>query len=121
MLEVSTMIIYAILVVFLDKIITLDNIKTVMKNQPSKDALSIEKNPLAQWLFRNYGLATGTILMFIVSLLQFLIAFLFLRWLSAFFWSNPGDISFYIIFGIYCLTIINNLFFLYKFSKVKEK
>ena len=111
----------ATMLIIADKIITLMNIKTVQRNQPSKDALSIEKNPLAKWLFREYGLAVGSILMTFVSAIQFIIAMIFLQWAFNPFVANPFNVAFAIMVTLYGVTLINNTFWLIRYRKVKEK
>jgi hypothetical protein len=58
----TVIIIIAIILITLDKGLTVLNIKAVEKNNPSVDALSIEKNPLAKFAFQKTGLLWGSIL-----------------------------------------------------------
>ena len=108
-----------VLLVGIDKAITVSNIKAVEKNFPEVDRYSIEKNPLAKSFFNKFGLAWGTILYGVFSVLTFLIALKILDWsISLFKVTNSFSIAFWILIVFYCMVIGNNLFFLLKFSKV---
>lgn len=115
-------VVLAIIIIFiiLDKSITLANIKAVQKNFPKvKDPLSIEKNPVAKFFFQKFGLVGGSILFGIVSFFLALI-FMALVWFALqFFWPQTAlSMSFYVLCLVYGFTIVNNLFFLLKFSKL---
>lgn len=108
-----------VLLVGIDKIITVANIKAVEKNFPEIDKYSIEKNPLAKFFFKRCGLIGGTILYGILSVLTFILALILLEWtLKLFNVVNAQSISLYIMIILYCLVIGNNLFFLLKFSRI---
>ncbi|MGC9309862.1 MAG: hypothetical protein ACP5D2_04175 [Candidatus Nanoarchaeia archaeon] len=115
------MIIGAVVFIFLDKMITLENINTVAETKSLAQAITIEKNPLAKWLFVSYGLGAGTILMSIVSAIQFLLSWILLNWILTPFSSIPDQIAFYILAAIYIATIINNSIFLIKFKLDNKK
>jgi len=108
-----------ILLVGIDKAITVANIKAVEKNFPGMDKYSIEKNPLAKAFFNKFGLAWGTIFYGLLSIITFLIALKLLDWcISLFKVTNSLSIALWILIIFYCMVIGNNLFFLLKFSKV---
>lgn len=108
-----------VILVGIDKIITVVNIQTVEKNFPEMDKYDIEKNPVAKFFFKKCGLLWGTIIYGILSVLTFIIALLLIEWtLKLFGVVNAQSISLYIMILLYCLVIGNNLFFLLKFSKV---
>ena len=106
--------------IVLDKALTVANIKAVQKNFPKiKDPLSIEKNPVARYFFKNYGLITGSILYGILSLILALL-FMAISWFTLhFFWPTTAwSMAFYILCLVYGYTIVNNFFFFLKFTKV---
>ena len=108
-----------ILLVGVDKIITVANIKAVEKNFPEVNKYDIEKNPIAKFFFTKCGLLWGTIIYGILSVLTFILALILLEWtLKLFGVVNAPSISLYVMILLYCLVIGNNLFFLLKFSKV---
>lgn len=108
-----------ILLVGIDKIITVANIKAVEKNFPEIEPYSIEKNPIAKFFFKQCGLIGGTALYFVLSVITFIIALMLIEWtLKLFNVVNASSIALYIMIILYCLVIGNNLFFLLKFSKV---
>lgn len=108
-----------IILVTLDKGITVMNIKAVEKNFPEVDKFSIEKNPIAKFFFVKCGLVGGTILYWFISILTFLLALILLEWMLKLFGVvNAFSISLYVMILLYCLVIGSNLFFLLKFSKV---
>ena len=108
-----------ILLVGIDKAITVANIKAVEKNFPQIDKFSIEKNPLAKFFFVKFGLGWGTILYGLFSIITFLIALKLLDWgISLFKVTNSFSIALWILIVFYCMVIGSNLFFLLKFSRV---
>ena len=108
-----------VLLVGIDKAITFANIKAVEKNFPEVDKYSIEKNPLAKFFFKNFGLIGGTIVYFILSVITFLIALKLLDLCLALFRvTNSFSIALWIMIILYCIVIGNNLFFLLKFNGV---
>lgn len=108
-----------VLLVGVDKAITVANIKAVEKNFPEVNKYDIEKNPIAKSFFNKYGLAWGTIFYGLLSVITFLIALKILDWsISLFKVTNSFSIALWIMVILYCIVIGNNLFFLLKFSKV---
>ena len=115
----TIIIVVIILLVSLDKLLTVANIKSVEKNFPEIDRLSIEKNPIAKSFFIKYGLIWGTALYWLLSIITFLIALGLISWtLSLFKVTNHLSISLWLIMIFYGFTIMNNLFFLLKFNGV---
>lgn len=105
-----------LLLIGMDKALTVANILMVNKNFPEQmkgDYYHIEKNPLAKWFFHKNGLFGGTILYGIVSILT-LFAFYGVFRLLTF----NSQTSLYVIFMLYGLVIFNNLFFLFKYSRI---
>ena len=87
------------LLVSVDKIITVANIKAVEKNFPEIDRYSIEKNPLAKNFFIKFGLGWGTLLYGVFSVITFLVALKLLDWsLSLFKITNSFSIALWIMF-----------------------
>ncbi len=108
-----------VLLVGIDKIITVANIQAVEKNFPEIDKFSIEKNPLAKFFFTKFGLIGGTIVYFILSVITFLISLKLLDWcLHLLKVTNSFSIALWIMIILYCVVIGSNLFFLLKFSRV---
>lgn len=115
-----TIVIFIIIaLVAADKLLTIANINAVKKNFPNVDPLSIEKNPLAKAFFQQHGLLYGSIFYGIFSIICF-IAFMFLlSWtLKSFGINNSLSISLYVIIIFYGLVIVNNFYFLLKFSRI---
>jgi len=120
-MEINWAIVIAIIIILvsLDKLLTVVNIKAVEKNYPEVDRLSIERNPLAKNFFIQYGLVWGTALYWLFSVLTFLIALGLLSWcLSMFKVTNYFSISLWILMIFYGFVIMNNLFFALKFNGV---
>jgi len=120
-MEINWTIVIAIIIllVSIDKILTVINIKAVEKNYPNVDRLSIEKNPLAKNFFIQYGLVWGTALYWLFSIITFLIALGLLSWcLSLFKVTNHLSISLWTLMIWYGFVIMNNLYFLLKYSQV---
>ena len=108
-----------IVLVTLDKGITFMNVKAVEKNFPQVDKYSIEKNPIAKYFFKQFGLVGGTILYWILSIITFILALILLEWMLKLFGVvNALSISLWIMIIFYCMVIGNNLFFLLKFSRI---
>jgi len=102
-----------VILVSLDKVITVINILQVNKNFPDAvkdEPYKIEKNPLAKWFFNNLGLTMGTIFYGLISILTLFIAYYLLG-----FMVRP-QISLYIIIMVYGLVLANNFYFLFKYS-----
>ena len=101
----------AVCLIALDKTTTYHTILAVHKKYPRKDALSVEKNPLAIYFFKKFGLFPGTFFYAIFSLFSFFFAV----WLLDFLFSYA--IAFTVIAVIYVLVIINNFRWLIKYSR----
>lgn len=98
-----------------DKGLTVANIKQTWKNFPDEvkeDPFKAEKNPVAKWFFERYGLFKGTLLMALLSLITLFVAL----WVGKLFFKTA--IVLYILIMLYGIVIINNLYFLLKFSKI---
>ncbi len=112
-------IIILVALVVADKLITVANINAVKKNFPKIDPLSIERNPLAKWFFQKCGLVWGTILYGIVSIITILIfMFLINSFLKSVGVTNSLSVSLWIAMVFYGIVILNNLYFLLKYSKI---
>jgi uncharacterized protein YacL len=108
-------IIIALILIFLDKLITAMTILRVEKNYPNKDKFSVEKNPVALYFFRNYGLLAGTILYFILSYFMFNFSVWLLSFVIGTFYS------FLVIASIYVLVIINNIRWFVRFGNKSQE
>lgn len=110
-----TLLLIFLVIVVLDKGITLVNIKQTWKNFPDQikdDLYKAEKNPLAKWFFQKLGLTLGTIVYALLSVLTLFLAFFILQRITG------ETIALFIIFLVYGLVISNNAFYLLKYSKV---
>jgi len=103
--------IIAIFLIFCDKLTTALTIKAVEVKFPNKDKWSVEKNPLALYFFKQFGLLPGSLLYGIFSIFSFF----FCVWILNLFLSFI--ISFIIIATIYVLVLINNIKWFLKYSK----
>lgn len=101
-----------ILLIGVDKALTITNIKTVEKNHPGINPLQIEKNPIAKWFMEKFGAVYGSLAYSFVSLGTMFLAFFILRGLFGENWAL------YIIFIIMGLVIMNNLFWFLKYSRI---
>ena len=108
-------IIIALVLIFLDKLITVMTILRVEKNYPNKDKFSVEKNPLALYFFKNFGLNLGSVFYFILSYFTFN----FSVWLLSFLIGTLY--AFYSISFIYVLVIINNVKWFIKFGNKSQE
>jgi len=115
-----TIVIFIIIaLVAADKLLTVANINAVKKNFPNTDPLSIERNPLAREFFKQHGLMWGTLTYGLLSVICFIIAMFLLHWcLKLFGVTNSLSISLYVIMLFYGYVILNNTYFLLKFSKI---
>lgn len=115
-----TIIIFIIItLVVADKLLTVANINAVKKNFPDIDPLSIERNPVAKEFFKQHGLMWGSITYGLFSILCFLIAMFLIHWmLKLFHVTNSLSIALYIIMAWYAFVLMNNFYFLLKFSKI---
>jgi len=117
--KIVWVLILIIVLVTLDKGITIANVKAAEKNFPEIDKFSVEKNPIAKWSFNKFSLIGGTILFGLFSIITFILALILIELtLKQFGVTNAFSISLWIVIILYCMTIGNNLFFLLKFSKV---
>ena len=114
-----TVVIVAIVLISLDKGITVMNIKAVEKNHPEVDKYSIEKNPLAQASFKKFGLAGGTLIYWVFSLATFFFA-LWMFYYPASAWApdNGFPVAFYFMCMLYALVIMNNFYFFLRYNKL---
>jgi hypothetical protein len=96
----------------LDKGLTILNIHQVQKNFPEADAIGIEKNPVARFFFKNFGIWGGTIIYGLISLLLMILVFFILKHFFG------EAIALYAIFMLYVIALGNNIFFLLKYSKI---
>jgi hypothetical protein len=101
----------ALILIFLDKLVTFCTIIEAGKKFPDKDKFSVEKNPLAQYFFKVFGLTMGSIYYGIFSFFSFF----FSVWILDFIFTYMT--SFIIITIIYVVVIINNIRWLVKFSR----
>ena len=114
-MELKIILIIFIVLIVLDKGLTVFNILLVNKNFPEatkNDYYVVEKNPLAKWFFREFGLINGSIVYGFISLLTLFIAYFLLTLVVS------DSISLYLLFIAYSLVILNNLYFLLKFAKI---
>ncbi len=110
-----TLLLIFVVLVSLDKGITLINIKQTWKHFPDDikdDLYKAEKNPAAKWFFEKLGLNWGTIVYLLVSIVTLFLTFLLLQWLFG------ETIALFVIFILYGFVIANNAFFLLKFSRI---
>jgi hypothetical protein len=112
-----TIICIAIILIAIDKGLTVANIKAVQKNTPEVDPLSIEKNPVAKFVFQKTGLFWGTILYGLFSLATFFFAML-LFYYPAKIWApnNAIGVSFYVMCILYSIILMNNFYFLLRYN-----
>jgi len=114
-----TVIIVALVLITLDKGITIMNIKVVEKNYPNVDPYSIERNPVAKFTFQKFGLYGGSAIYWVFALATFFFAIL-LFYYPAKAWA-PGTavpVAFYVMCIFYSFVIMNNFYFLLKYSKL---
>jgi hypothetical protein len=99
----------ALALVGLDKLTTILVIKKAMKKYGDR-ALSMEKNPLQSYFFKEFGLNWGAVIYGLFSLFTFF----FSTWLLSFpiglTSSNSWGIAYGVIASLYGIVIINNLF-----------
>ncbi len=115
-MKLSILIIIFLVLIFLDKGITVANVKQTWNNFPDavkEDPFLIEKNPMAKWSFEKFGLYNGSFVMGVISLATLLLAFSILN-----FAFKSQLIALYILMIAYGLVITNNLYFLLKYSKM---
>lgn len=111
----TTLLTIFIILVMLDKGLTLINIVQVNKHFPDAmkgDTYKIERNPAAKFFFERCGLWGGTVLYGVISLLTLIIFFFIFSWIFS------ERIALYIIFIFYGFVILNNTYFLLKYSTI---
>jgi len=115
-----TVVIVAMVLITLDKGITVMNIKAVEKYHPEvEDRLSIERNPLAKASFRKFGLFGGSVIYWIFSLATFFFAlYMFSFPASIYAPKNAWGVSLYVMMIFYSFVIMNNLYFFLRYSKL---
>lgn len=100
----------------LDKLTTYLNISTVQKRYPKIDATQVEKNPMARYFFRMYGLVNGSIIYAVISMFSFIIAFGLLAWTISFFSASYLWNSLIALDVIYLMVILWNLNMFFRFK-----
>ena len=115
----TTVFIVAVILITLDKGLTVMNIVTVAKNHPDVDPYSIERNPLAKLSFQKFGLGYGTVLYWFLSLGTFYIALYFLSTMTKL-WApgNAYGAALYILVIFYAFVVANNFYFFLRYSKL---
>ena len=115
-----TIVIFIIIaLVAADKLLTVANMNAVKKNFPDVDPLSIEKNRLAKEFFKQHGLVWGSITYGLFSIICFFVVMFLLHWcLKLFHVTNSLSIAFSVLVVWYGLVLINNFYFLLKYSKI---
>lgn len=101
----------AVCLIFLDKFITFLTILAVGEKYPNRDKFSVEKNPLALYFMRSFGLGVGSLCYGIFSFFSFF----FCVWLLDFIFE--WETGFVIISLIYCVVLLNNLKWFIKYSR----
>ena len=108
-----------VIIVTLDKGLTYANVAAVQRNNPTLDATSVEKNPIARWSFKQFGLFGGTIFYWFISLATLYIAlFLFYYPAQLVAPDNAMATSLYAIMILYGLIIANNSYFLLRYNNL---
>jgi hypothetical protein len=119
MVNWATIIIVIILLITLDKTLTVLNINAVKKNNPGIDPLTIERNPIAKWSFQKTGLFFGSIIYGVFSIGTFLLAmWLFSYPAKAYAPDNAWGVSFYVMTLFYFLVIGNNFYFWLRYNNL---
>jgi hypothetical protein len=114
-----TVLIIAMILVTIDKGVTVLNIKAVEKNVPGADPFSIEKNPVAKIFFKQFGLWGGTILYWIFSVLTFMIAVWGLSYPAKLIApDNAYGVALYAVVIMYGFVLANNFYFLFRYNKL---
>ncbi len=111
----TTLLTIFIIIVILDKGLTIANIIQVNKHFPEAmkgDAYKIERNPGAKYFFETFGLWGGSFIYGIISVAT-LFAFFFI-----FSWVFSERVALYIIFIFYGFVLLNNTYFLLKYSAI---
>ena len=114
-IKLTTVLIVFLIIIFLDKGLTIFNIIKVNQNYPEamgNDYFKVEQNPLAKWFFIQFGLWWGTLLYSIVTLITLFIVYGIL----SYFFSNR--VALYVIIILYGFVVANNAYFALKYSQV---
>lgn len=111
-LNLVTIFLIFVILVTADKALTYANISLVKKNFPNVNPVSIERNPIAKFLFEKVGLLGGSIIYWIISIG---ITFLGFNIMKKFFGES---VSLYLLFLLYGFVIFNNTYFLLKYARV---
>ena len=115
----KVVIVILIALVVADKLITIANLNAIKKNFPEIDPLKAEKNPLAKWFFQKFGIINGTFLYGIVSIITILLFMFPLNLtLGALKITNSLSITLWVVMVWYGILILNNLYFLLKYSGI---
>ena len=114
-----TVIVVAIILITLDKGITIMNVKAVARNHPEVNPLSIERNPIAKKSFETFGLYGGSVLYWFFSLATFFFA-LMLFYYPAKAWAptNAWPVALYAMMIVYSFVLMNNFYFFLRYSKL---
>lgn len=114
-----TIVTVAIILITLDKTLTVLNIDAVKRNNPGVDPLSIEKNPIAKWSFQNMGLFWGSLIYGVFSFGTFMFAlWLFSMPAKLYAPDNSVGVSFYFMCILYALVLMNNFYFFLRYNKL---
>lgn len=114
-----TVLIIAVILVTIDKGITVFNILAVQKNNPGVDPYSIEKNPIAKASFEKFGLFGGTIIYWIFSVITFIIAVWLMSYPAKLIApDNNYGVALYAIVIMYFFVLGNNFYFLFRYNKL---
>jgi len=115
----TTILIIIVILVALDKTITVMNIKAVARNHPDTNALSIEKNPVAKWSFEKMGLLWGSLAYGLFSIATFLFALLLFYYPAKYYApDNAVNVAFYVMMIFYGAVIFNNLYFYLRYNNL---
>jgi hypothetical protein len=115
----TTIIIVIILLVTLDKTLTVLNINAVKRNNPEVDPISVERNPIAKWCFQKTGLLWGSVIYGIFSICTFILAVqLFSYPAKLYAPTNSIGVSFYLMCMFYAFVIMNNFYFFLRYNKL---
>jgi len=102
--------------IFLDKGLTIMNIKQTWKNFPDatkNDPYNVERNPVAKFFFEKSGLYMGSFFMILISILTLFIIYGIVKY-----FSYNLNIAIYVVMLIYGFIITNNFYFLLKYSVI---
>ena len=113
MIEKIIYVFIAVLLISIDKIITVKSLELTKKYFP-KRYITIEKNPLNRFFFKKFGIRKGAIIYSFTSLISFFLSVYFIGFLI-----NSYFYSFLTICFVYVITIGNNLYWLNKYRRYK--